>query len=344
MRRCTGGLICPAQVKERLKHFVARGAFDIDGLGDKQIDLFFEEGLIRQPADIFKLAARDAAASEKLADQKGFGARSVENLFQAIERRRRIALDRFLYALGIRHVGEGTARDLARAYGSYERFSQSIERAIAGRPGEDYRRILAIPGLGEKTAQKAIHAIAAKADDIRQLSRGGAALEDVLKQLKVAPVRGARALAAAFADADQLIEIAVRAATQFPSDAYQEIAALDGIGETVTEALVEFYSEPHNRSALNDLLSEVQVEPFKQTAAAQSPVTGKTVVFTGTLQKMTRSEAKAQAERLGAKVSGSVSKKTDYVIAGADAGSKLTKAQALGVAVLSEDDWLAMIG
>ncbi len=343
VRRCTGGLICPAQAKERLKHFVARGAFDIDGLGDKQVDLFFIEGRIKQPADIFTLAARDGDAPKKLKDKKGFGAKSVEKLFSAIEERRQIGLDRFIYALGIRHVGVGTARDLAGAYGNWDAFERAVAQAVEGRPGEDYRRLIAVPGLGEKTAQKAIVAIAKAGEEVLGLAKTGAALSDVLQQLKVAPTRGARALAAGFADAAELVDVATRAAQQFPSDAYLEIAAQDGIGETVTEALVEFYAEDHNRRALADLLREVTISPFERPAITGSPVTGKTVVFTGSMQKLTRSEAKAQAERLGAKVSGSVSKKTDYVVAGSDAGSKLTKAQALGVSVLSEDDWLALI-
>lgn len=346
VRRCTGGLTCPAQAKERLKHFVSRGAFDIDGLGDKQVDLFFDEGRITQPADIFKLAARDAELPEqkRLENAKGFGKKSVEKLFAAIDERRQIGLDRFIYALGIRHVGEGTARDLAKAYGSFEQLAAAVSAAVAGRPGEDYKRITLIKGLGRKTAEKAIRAIAAGAEQIRALSASGADLVDILLQLKAAPKRSAAALSEAFAgDPVELVEMADRAAQQFPSDAYLDIASLDGIGEVVTEALVEFFSEEHNRRALDDLLAQITVAPYQAPQVAQSPVTGKTVVFTGTLSQITRNEAKAQAERLGAKVSGSVSKKTDYVVAGADAGSKLAKAQSLGIRVLSEEDWLALI-
>ena len=266
VRRCTGGLICPAQRKERLKHFVSRNAFDIEGLGEKQIELFYDEGRIVQPADIFTLAARDARLPEadRLTSKKGFGTKSVENLCKAIEARRKVPLDRFIYALGVRHIGETTARDLAKALGTFEAFRAAAEAATAG--GKD-------------------------------------------------------------------------------SDAYQDLDNIEGIGETVIDALAAFFSEPHNVTALDDLLAEVTVEPFVRPAAtAGSPVAGKTVVFTGTLERMTRGEAKALAERLGAKVAGSVSKKTDYVVAGADAGSKLAKAREAGVTVLTEEEWLGLVG
>ena len=262
-RRCTGGLVCPAQAMERLRHFVSRNAFDIEGLGEKQIAAFFEDGRIKAPADIFKLAENDRRRPDKITDKEGFGEKKVANLFAAIEARRRIGLDRFLFALGIRHIGETTARDLAKAYGTIESLRAAVMAAVEG--GRE-------------------------------------------------------------------------------SEAYEEIDNIEGIGETVVDALVDFFGEPHNVEAVEALLGEVTVEPFERPATAGSPIAGKTVVFTGTLEKLTRSEAKAQAERLGAKVAGSVSKKTDYVVAGADAGSKLTKARELGVAVLSEDEWIAMIG
>ncbi len=265
VRRCTGGLICPAQAKERLKHFVSRNAFDIEGLGEKQIELFYDEGRIMKPADIFTLAGRDKRLPEdqRLAEQKGFGETSVAKLFTAIEARRKIGLDRFIYALGIRHIGETTARDLAKALGTIDAFRAAAQAAAKGGKG---------------------------------------------------------------------------------SEAYQEIDNIEGIGATVVDALVAFFSEPHNLEALADLLAQVDVQPFVRAAARTSPVSDKVVVFTGTLEKMTRGEAKALAERLGAKVTGSVSAKTDYVVAGADAGSKLKKAHELGVKVLSEEDWLALVG
>jgi DNA ligase (NAD+) len=264
VRRCTGGLICPAQAKERLKHFVSRNAFDIEGLGEKQIELFYDEGRIMQPADIFTLQKRDARLPEdkRLVNKKGFGETSVNKLFASIDARRTIGLDRLIFALGIRHVGETTARDLAKALGNIEAFRDAAQAAAKG--GKD-------------------------------------------------------------------------------SEAYRDLDNIEGIGETVVDALIDFFDEPHNVRALSDLLKGVEVQPFVRETAA-SPVTDKTVVFTGSLERLTRPEAKAQAERLGAKVAGSVSKKTDYVVAGSDAGSKLAKARELGVTVLTEDEWLALIG
>ena len=262
VRRCTGGLICPAQAKERLKHFVSRLAFDIEGLGEEKIELFFDEGLLRTPADIFTLSSRDTQSNAPLKTRKGFGAKSVDKLFAAIDARRKIGLDRFLYALGIRHIGEQTAKDLAKSYGSLDQFRHAVDAVVTG--GKD-------------------------------------------------------------------------------SEAYTDIDNIEGIGETVVDALIDFCSEPHNVEAVDALLAQIDVQPYERIAAVSSPVTGKTVVFTGTLERLSRPEAKAQAERLGAKVAGSVSKKTDYVIAGADAGSKLTKAQELGVTVLTEDEWIALV-
>ena len=259
VRRCTGGLICPAQAKERLRHFVSRNAFDIEGLGEKQIELFYDEGRITKPAEIFTLAAREEGRDDKLIDKKGYGKKSVDKLFKSIEARRTIPLDRLVFALGIRHVGETTARDLANAYGTWDAFRAAVEAAVVGEHG---------------------------------------------------------------------------------SDAYNDIDNIEGIGETVVDALIDFFGEPHNITAIDDLLAQITVEPFVRVRVASAAVGGKTVVFTGTLERMSRGEAKAQAERLGAKVAGSVSKKTDYVIAGADAGSKLNKARELGVTVLTEDEWL----
>ena len=263
VRRCTGGLICPAQVKERLKHFVSRNALDIEGLGAEKIEFFFDTGRIKSPADIFTLEKRDAASAEPLSSLKGFGKTSINKLFAAIKARREVPLDRFLFALGIRHIGETTAKDLAKAYSTFEALRAAVDAAIEG--GKD-------------------------------------------------------------------------------GDAYRDIDNIEGIGETVVDALIDFFGEQHNREQLHALLDEVTVKPYERLQLKELPVTGKTVVFTGTLTKVTRNEAKAQAERLGAKVSGSVSKKTDYVVAGAEAGSKLDNARALGVTVLDEDGWLALIG
>ncbi len=261
VRRCTGGLVCPAQAVQRLKHFVSRDAFDIEGLGAKQVAAFYEEGRIARPADIFTLEARDARSIKRLKDAEGWGATSVKNLFASIDARRTIELHRLIYGLGIRHVGVTTARLLAKTYSTWPVFREAV---TAGYDRE--------------------------------------------------------------------------------SDAWRDLVDIDGIGETAAAALVEFFAEVHNTSAIDDLVGELTVADYDAPEAADTPVSGKTVVFTGTLEKLSRSEAKAQAERLGAKVSGSVSKKTDYVIAGPGAGSKLKKAEELGLNVLTEDEWIAMVG
>jgi DNA ligase (NAD+) len=266
VRRCTGALICPAQATERLKHFVSRLAFDIDGLGDKQIQEFYEDGLVMSPVDIFTLQKRDARSSSKLMQREGYGETSVRNLFAAIDARRTIDLHRLIFALGIRHVGEGNAKLLARHYGTIENFREAM--------------LAAAKGAGDEENE---------------------------------------------------------------TEAYQDLNNIGGIGEIVADAVVEFFAEPRNVKALGELLKEIEVKPAEQPKKS-SPVSDKTVVFTGSLTKFTRDEAKAVAERLGAKVAGSVSKKTDYVVAGEDAGSKLAKARDLGVAVLTEDEWLELIG
>ncbi len=258
-RRCTGGLVCPAQAVEKLRHFCSRNAFDIEGLGDKQIAFFYEKGLIATPADIFTLQARDKASLTKIENFEGFGKVSTRKLFEAIEARREITLNRFIFALGIRHVGETNAIRLARSFETFEALRETARHATPD------------------------------------------------------------------------------------SEARRRINDIDGIGDVVAEAAADFFVEPHNEQALDALLAEVRIVPM-EAVKSDSPVAGKTVVFTGTLEKMTRDEAKAMAERLGAKVSSSISKKTDLLIAGADAGSKLTKARELGVEVIDEDGWLKLAG
>ena len=254
---CTGEFACPFQKIEHLKLFCSRRAFDIEGLGEKQIEFFFEKKWIREPADIFTLPQRNTKI--RLEDEEGYGETSVRNLFEAIEQRREIPLDRFIYALGIRHVGETTAMALARGYGSWKAFHDA----------------------GLKVA---------KGDE----------------------------------------------------ETIAEMDTLDQIGDTVIQAVAAYFGESHNRGIVERLTKQVKIfdaeKPKKDTAIA-----GKTVVFTGALEKMTREEAKAQAERLGAKAAGSVSKKTDYVVAGPGAGSKLADAKKLGVMVLTEDEWLKLI-
>ncbi|MGJ4882142.1 NAD-dependent DNA ligase LigA [Bradyrhizobium sp. SZCCHNS3052] len=256
--RCTGEFACPFQKIEHLKLFASRRAFDIDGLGEKQIQFFFDQGWVKEPADIFTLAARNAKL--KLEEIEGYGETSVRNLFNAIDARREIALERFIFALGMRHVGETTALALARGYGSWDAFHEAC--------------------------------------------------------LKVA-------------NGDE--------------EAIAEMDALDQIGDTVIKSVAAYFGEDHNRGIVERLTKEVKILDAEKPKR-NSPIATKTVVFTGTLEKMTRDEAKATAERLGAKVSGSVSKKTDYVVAGPGAGSKLKDAQKHGVQVLTEDEWLQLIG
>ncbi len=255
---CTGNLICPAQAVEKLRHFVSRGAFDIEGLGAKAVEAFFTEGWIREPADIFTLEARHG---DDLRGRERWGEKSAGNLFAAIAERRRVPLDRLIFALGIRHVGETAARLVARHYGSWARFAAEMEAA-----------------------------------------RDHAGAE------------------------------------------WAELNAINGVGETLAGSLVDFFHEPANRAAIERLVGHLEIEDVAAPAASGSPIAGKTVVFTGTLERMTRAEAKARAEALGAKVAGSVSAKTDYVVAGPGAGSKEKAARELGVPLFSEEEWLALIG
>lgn len=261
VRRCTGELICPAQAVNQLKHFVSRDALDIDGLGAKQVTAFFEEGRIRFAADIFTLKERDQADLKKLKDQDGWGSTSVRKLFDAIDDRRTPELDKFIFALGIRHVGSTTAAMFAKNFTSFDAFMAACVAA----------------GDGDQVARKSL-------------------------------------------------------------------LVIDGIGETVVQSVVGFFANPQNREAIDALLAQVQPQSYEVASADDSPVAGKTVVFTGSLEQMSRSEAKAMAERLGAKVSGSVSVKTDLLVAGPGAGSKLKKAQELGIQTMDEDGWFDLVG
>jgi DNA ligase (NAD+) len=257
VRRCTGGLICPAQRVERLIHFVSRPAFDIDGLGDKTIQEFYNEGWLHGPADLFRLPEREA----EIATREGWGKQSARNLSRAIAARRTVPLERFIYALGIRRIGSTNAKLLARHYGSFENWRRQM-----------------------------------------------------------------------------------RAATTIGSDERLELGSISGIGPTIAEELTDFFGEDRNIAALDELVGELTIEDVARADAADSPIDGKTVVFTGTLETMTRPEAKARAESLGAKVTDSVSKKTDFVVVGADAGSKARKAAELGVRTMTEAEWRDLVG
>lgn len=260
-RRCADGLVCPAQAKERLKHFVSRDAFDIEGFGSKHVEAFHEEGLIRSPVDIFTLEERDQGVLTPLRCREGWGSQSAKNLFEAIQARREITFDRFIYALGIPQIGAVTAKLLAKHYVTVDQWVQMMASA-----------------------------------------------------------------------------------KDFKGEAYDDLVSLDGIGENMAGDLISFFHQPHNQQIVRELQEVLTIPPYVVERATDSALTDKTIVFTGTLEKMSRGEAKAVAERLGAKVAGSVSKKTNYVVVGADAGSKAKAARDLGVTVLSEEQWLQMIG
>jgi DNA ligase (NAD+) len=259
--RCTGGVICPAQAVEKLKHFVSRAAFDIDGLGAKQVEQFFRDGWIREPADIFTLEQRFGDGLQQLKNRDGWGEKSAQNLFAAIRDKRNIPLNRLIFALGIRHVGENSAALLAGFYTSWTRF-----------------------------------------------------------------------------------EAAMQQAREHAGPAWEELTGIDGVGTVMASAVVDTFHTDQSRAAIDRLVAHLNVGDVVPKDVSDSPVAGKTVVFTGTLEQMTRAEAKGRAESLGAKVSGSVSAKTDLLIAGPGAGSKAKKAAALGVTILSEEEWLALIG
>jgi DNA ligase (NAD+) len=304
VRRCTGGLICPAQAVEKLKHFVSRAAFDIDGLGAKQVEAFYNDDqlAIKEPADIFTLQARDLDSFTKLANRDGWGDTSVKKLWQAIDEKREIPLARLIFALGIRHVGEVTAQDLARHYGTWEVLAENVKLA---RPA----------AIAHRAADEA------EADERFIADRDG----------RRPRVSEARKLAIANAGLS-------RTATK----AWAFLIDADGIGATVALSFSDALSNAEESKAIEALIQQLDTIIAPQTQASNSPVAGKTVVFTGTLEKMTRAEAKARAESLGAKVSGSVSAKTDLLIAGLGAGSKAKKAADFGIETLSEDGWLAL--
>lgn len=261
VRRCTGGLICPAQAVEKLKHFVSRAAFDIEGLGAKQVEQLYQDGWIREPFDIFTLQDRFGSGVQQLKNREGWGGKSAANLFAAIEEKRSIPLARLIFALGLRHVGEAASNLLATHYGTWQAFVTSIT-AAASAEGADWDDLLSI----------------------------------------------------------------------------------DGIGTVMASSLVTAFAQTEERASIDRLVTHLNVQDAKRHDTSDSPVAGKTVVFTGTLEKMTRAEAKARAEALGAKVSGSVSAKTDLVVAGPGAGSKAKKAADLGIEILDEDGWLTLIG
>ncbi|APO86781.1 DNA ligase (NAD(+)) LigA [Donghicola sp. JL3646] len=303
VRRCTGGLVCPAQAVERLKHFVSRGAFDIEGLGAKQIEMFHNDPVlpINEPADIFTLAKRDAQNLARLKNRDGFGEKSANKLFEAIEQKRKIPFGKFLFALGIRHLGEVAGADLARHFVTWDALVRTADAARVA-------------------AQCEVLAEEAEAEE-RALAEAQGRRANIKKSRdKVWADCPQEALAA-----------------------WNEFTSIDGIGAVLAVSLITTLSQPEERAVIDRLVAELDIQAPEQRST-DSPVAGKTVVFTGSLEKMTRAEAKARAESLGAKVAGSVSVKTDLLVAGPGAGSKAKKAEELGIETIDEDGWLALIG
>lgn len=342
-RRCTGGLICPAQAVERLKHFVARRMFDIEGLGAKQIEEFFEAGVITAPQHIFMLDEQIAKAGKPpLEEWEGYGETSAKKLRDAIAKASTQPLDRFLNALGIRHIGETNSLLLARHFGGIAEIEEMVARAGEQRPNDAYRRLQSIEGVGPGALAKLLDAAPGLPEKL--LASLDTSLEGELSSIAGLNKTARAALAREFGDWKTFRNDVQSAANGRPGEYLIALAAIDGFGEVAAEALVDFFAEKHNREVVDELLKRVTVTPYKVADTSGSKVAGKTVVFTGSLEKMTRDEAKEQAIALGAKVSGSVSKKTDLVVAGPGAGSKLADAEKHGVKVLTEDEWLALIG
>ncbi len=337
-RRCTGGLICDAQIVERLKHFVSRRAFDIEGLGEKQLIAFHTRGWIKEPADIFRLA-RDEEKLAQLQAEDGYGETSIRNLVAGIDARRRIALDRFLFGLGVRDIGEQTSIVLARAFESWSALKAAALEAARGLPSDAWRELAATNAISARVLSQMAEATLAE-DDPWPEATLDMKISQAFPGLAAPARRGLASLADDWAGLRRLAE----AARQGPSEMLNQIAGVSGVGPVAAEALAHFFHEPHNLAVVEALESELTEIIDAERPKADTAVAGKTVVFTGSLEKMTRDEAKAKAESLGAKVSGSVSKKTDLVVAGPGAGSKLKDAEKHGVEVITEDEWLALIG
>jgi DNA ligase (NAD+) len=340
VRRCTGEFACPFQRIEHLRHFVSRRAYDIEGLGEKQLTAFYERGWVKEPADIFRLA-RDEEKLAELRTTDGYGETSVRNLIAGIEAKRAIPLDRFIFGLGIRHIGETTSTALARHFETVEHFIATANAAAAQRPGAGAQALSELDGVGP-TAVEAILAYARHPQAL--LIPPGASLEEHLRlAIPRLNTRARQSLAERFGDWPTFQAAAKAALSEMPGEEFREISSVDAVGPVAARMVAEFFGEEHNRAKVDALLAELSVIPAERPKT-DTAVAGKTIVFTGSLEKMTRDEAKAQAEALGAKVSGSVSKKTDLVVAGPGAGSKLKTATDLGIQVMTEDEWLAMVG
>lgn len=334
--RCTGGLVCSKQMTERLKHFVSRNAFDIEGMGAKQIEAFFEAKLVKSPVDIFRLQEKNQDLDPPLEKWPGWGDQSVANLFRAIDARRTIDLDRFLYALGIRHIGQQNAKLLARTYGSIDGFIEAMTKARLA------MEQLLPEGSEFPTTLSAILLNLASLKSFQDvLATGKMANVTTFVEKRAASQNSEDDLLKKYLSYQHAADVAFEPVRQLMA-VNEDLSSIDGFGKEMILSLYEFFMEANNRAVVDDLMAVLTIEEM-ESAADDSPVSGKTVVFTGSLELMTRNEAKAKAESLGAKVSGSVSKKTDYLVAGPGAGSKLKKAEELGVKVLTESEWLALI-
>ena len=379
---CTASLICPAQSLERLTHFTSRNAFDIEGLAEQNIKTFLNEGLLQSPADIFrleeKLSPSDIFSSNKsgkerplpLQEREGWGPVSANKLFEAIRKRKTIPLDRFIYALGINQVGEATAKLLARNYISLNNFLNNMEaaqdRGSSNFSASEFKTQGKNPQKLRKVIEQSGYKLEAMSDYENTIDWLNAILKfnNLYKEiLEKKPdltltdeinrlIKNRKRLFRDLKDDDQeaiktlnrlTIELAYPQETPKKSDAYKHLENISGIGPIVADKILTFFADPHNSSILNDIMAQIEVTDYKISQASTSQLAGKTIVLTGTLESMTRSEAKAKAESLGAIVAGDVSSKTDYVIAGPSAGSKAEKAKRLGIQMLSEDEWLEMI-
>ena len=339
-RRCTGEFACPFQKIRHLMHFVSRRAFDIEGMGEKQLQAFLDEGWITAPADIFRLA-RDEERLAVLREREGYGETSVANIIRNVDARRTIGLDRFLFGLGIRDIGETTATHLARAFDSFPELEAAVMAASEQAPSPAFVELTALHGLGPKARDQLLALARTLGEDPWPQAPMSQKIDHAAAGL-AAPAR--RALADRFETWDDFVRTTRAAAAGAPGEAFLALSALDGVGPVAAQSVADFFREDHNRALVEALVAELdEIQPLPK-AKTDTAVAGKTVVFTGALEKMTRDEAKAQAEALGAKTAGSVSKKTDLVVAGPGAGSKLKDAEKHGVKVLTEDEWLELVG
>ncbi|MDP2801886.1 MAG: NAD-dependent DNA ligase LigA [Phreatobacter sp.] len=359
VRRCTGGFACSAQLVEGLRHFVSRHAFNIEGFGDVYIEALAEAGILKEPADIFRMSfedvrrvieqrRREVAALRREAEGKEPAKATkkahsedklIRSLFASIESRRTIPFDRFIFALGIRHIGEVQAKNLAREFREPAELLKAIDLAATDAPGPGWKRLCQVKEIGPAAARKLVTAY--QLHGTAQFDRQKdfpAYLMAVMRDDQKKEVKDF------FANGFDFVETVSAASRGVPGEYYEKIQKINLIGDVTVGSLILFFGDERHRTAFANLLGEVQPTPLPKVAAEDAPFAGKTIVFTGTLERMTRDEAKEKAHALGAKVSGSVSKKTDLVVSGPGAGSKLKDAEALGVKVVSEEEWLTLAG